>query len=60
MTSAQEAKGENMNKEQAISILEQAVALAIRNCGKLEDQKAIMVAWETVAPALKGEENENK
>lgn len=47
-----------MNKDQAINILEQAVALAIRNCGKLEDQKAIMVAWETVAPALKGEEND--
>ena len=44
-----------MNKEQAISILEQAVALAIRNCGKLEDQKAVMIAWDTIKPLIKTE-----
>ena len=44
-----------MNKDQAISILEQAVALAIRNCGKLEDQKAVMIAWDTIKPLIKTE-----
>lgn len=47
-----------MNKKQAISILEQAIALAIRNCVKLEEQKAIMVAWETVRPTLEQEEKQ--
>ena len=42
-----------MNTEQALHIVEQAIQLGIKGCAKLEDMKAIMIAWDIVRPLIK-------
>ena len=42
-----------MNFEQAMEIMEQAVQMAVKGCQKIDDMKAILIAWDTVKPCIK-------
>ena len=47
-----------MNTEQALHIMEQAVQLAIKGCGSLNDVRAILAAWDTIKPMIKDKAQE--
>lgn len=48
-----------MNYEQAMNIMEQAVQLAVKGCQSIGDMKAILIAWDTIKPLIKTEEEKH-
>ena len=53
-------KGGKMNPKQAVEVMEQAVLLAVRGCNNIKDMKMVLVAWDTVKPLIKTEDEHHE
>ena len=49
-----------MSIDQALQIMEQAVMLALKGCATTQDAKAVLIAWDTVKPLIKEQEDGDK
>ena len=49
-----------MSINQALQIMEQAVMLALKGCATPNDAKAVLIAWDTIKPLIKEQEDGDK